>query len=242
MKRTALNHTKTKKLSRILKIPQYAAVGILECLWHAAANEAPCGDIGKLSDDDIALAIDWDREPKMLISALLEAGWLDVHKEYRLIVHDWPEHCEDTVDARVYRMGVTFADGSRPKGTKVGTRERKPINTVAPPAEVKPHIDSDFTPSEVAQAVIQDAQAGGMRALMTLTDTAKHLMGTGRSADQARKKMSDRWDEYKRSAERLKWTYSSIEKFFAGGMWDNPLAWPWRVAPPLSPDKRKVLA
>jgi hypothetical protein len=85
-----------------------------------------------------------------------------------------------------------------------------------------------FSPIEVAQAVIQEAQAGGRYALASLTDIAKGLMSAGIDADTARDKMLSRWNEYKQAAGKLKYTMGSIEKFFTGGLWDNPDAWPWQ--------------
>jgi hypothetical protein len=44
----------------------------------------------------------------MLISALLEAKWIDSDSTYRLIVHDWHEHCEDFVKKRLARLKLPF--------------------------------------------------------------------------------------------------------------------------------------
>ncbi len=97
MKRTSLHHTKTKKLARRLSIPHYAAVGILESLWHLTARETPAGNIGKLSNEDIALWIDWSEDPDRLIDVLVACEWLDRDTDARLVVHDWMEHCDDAV-------------------------------------------------------------------------------------------------------------------------------------------------
>jgi len=59
MKREAVGHTKMKRLCRRMDIPLWQAVGIMEMLWQVTAREAPRGDIGKLSDEDIALALDY---------------------------------------------------------------------------------------------------------------------------------------------------------------------------------------
>lgn len=224
----------------------YAAVGLLECLWHLTANEAPRGDIGKLSDDDIAMFVDWERDGAELVRALHDAGWLDHSTEHRLIIHDWPAHCDDSVDARVFRMGESYADGTPARGKKVGEKEKQSIAariTPKPRPEPEPArkiAGNDFTPSEVAMAIIQDAQAGGPRVLIALTDIAKSVMASGLTAEAARDKMLGRWNEYKQAATQMKWTYSGIEKFFAGGMWDKPEAWPWaqkeRAQPGYNPE------
>lgn len=98
-----MQHTKLKRLVRALKIPQYAAVGILESLWHLTAREAPEGNIGKLSNEDIATWIDWDGDSDALIYALVVSGWIDEDEYYRLMVHDWEEHADDATKMAMKR-------------------------------------------------------------------------------------------------------------------------------------------
>jgi hypothetical protein len=109
MKRSAMGHTKLKKLARKLNIPIYAAVGLLECLWHLTAREAPRGDIGRLCDEDICVGLDWDGDEAALIAALVEARWLDRSDVHRLIVHDWHDHADDATKKLVSRNGWTFS-------------------------------------------------------------------------------------------------------------------------------------
>src|SRR5262245_42760201 len=92
MKRGTIEHHKTASLAARLGIPRYAAVGILESLWHATSRYALRGDIGHLTDKEIAHHVAWDKEPQVLVRALVASGWLDRDKEHRLIVHDWADH------------------------------------------------------------------------------------------------------------------------------------------------------
>jgi hypothetical protein len=108
MKREALGSTKMKKLCKLLNLKLYMAIGILEGIWHLTAREAPQGDIGKLSNEDIALAIDYEGDVNQLVETLVECRWLDVSDEYRLVVHDWHEHAEDSVKKRLVRTGRPF--------------------------------------------------------------------------------------------------------------------------------------
>ena len=107
-KRQVIGHTKLKKLARKLNIPSYAALGILESLWHLTMREAPQGDIGKLSDEDIAVGIDWDGEDSALINALVECRWIDVSEEHRLVIHDWHEHADNSTKKNLSRNGQEF--------------------------------------------------------------------------------------------------------------------------------------
>jgi len=130
MKREALNHTKMKRLCRSLDIRPYEAVGIMESFWHLTAKEAPQGDIGKLSNQDIADAIGWEGSDEKFIESLVSARWVDQDPDVRLFVHDWPEHCEDSVHMRLARLGLLFANGTKPKMTRLSVAERKKAETV----------------------------------------------------------------------------------------------------------------
>ncbi len=125
MKREAITHTKMKRLCRRFDIPLWQGVGLLETLWHLTARETPRGNIGKLSDEDIALALDYRGDESKLIDALVETGWLDHHPTHRLIVHDWSEHADDAVHMRLARMRQFFADGRSPKITRLAGEERR---------------------------------------------------------------------------------------------------------------------
>ena len=127
MKRGTPEHPKTKALARRLSLPWPMAVGTLELLWHFTARYAPAGDIGRFPDEAIAAAVGWpeDRDPAELVRALCECGWLDQHPEHRLIIHDWPDHCEDAVHVFLARRGLTFACGKPPKTSKLSKSERR---------------------------------------------------------------------------------------------------------------------
>lgn len=125
MKREAISHTKMKRLCRRLDIPLWQGVGLLESIWHLTARETPRGDIGKLSDEDIALAIDYRGDETKLIEALVLAGWLDRDPVERLAVHDWDDHCEDSVHMRLVRARLFFVSGHAPKLTRLTGKERE---------------------------------------------------------------------------------------------------------------------
>lgn len=125
MKREALNHPKMLDFASRLDIPRAHAVGILTLLFDFTAAYAPQGDIGKHRDGAIARACDWMGCPVEFITALVESGWIDRDGVYRLIVHDWSEHCENWVKAKLLKMELGFAVSSTPesalKSTSVAT-------------------------------------------------------------------------------------------------------------------------
>ena len=95
--RRAHTSPKLKRMKHRLKVTQYEAVGILESLWHMTATQAPRGDIGKWSNEDIAAQLEWAGDEKVLIDALVACGWLDRDPEHRLLVHDWSVHADQNV-------------------------------------------------------------------------------------------------------------------------------------------------
>lgn len=97
MKRGTPGNPKLIDLARRLGVPRYAAVGILEMLWHYTAQYAPRGDIGRHGDETVlAEAVGWTGDPTELVLHLRGAGWLDLCR-HGLHVHDWPDHADQTV-------------------------------------------------------------------------------------------------------------------------------------------------
>lgn len=102
-----MNHSKMAALAKRIG-GKIIAVGVLESIWHLTAREAPHGDIGKLADDTIAEAIEWQKGPERLITALIDARWVDRHPRHRLVIHDWHIHCDDATRLAVKRSCRPF--------------------------------------------------------------------------------------------------------------------------------------
>lgn len=135
MKREAVHHSKMKRLCRKLNLETWQAVGLLESIWLLTARQTPCGNIGKLSDEDIAIAIDYHGDEQKMIGALVDSGWIDRNEQHRLIIHDWPDHAEDGVHMRIARAREFFiCQGPTgetvleiPKLSRFFSREREPL-------------------------------------------------------------------------------------------------------------------
>lgn len=113
MKANVQDHMKFKRLKRRLGKPQYQVVGVLESIWQLAGNSARAGDIGRFSDEDIALTIEWEGGAGELINALVDCGWLDrdpVENRFRLVVHDWSDHVPNYIRGGFKSAGKLFAD------------------------------------------------------------------------------------------------------------------------------------
>jgi len=122
--RGTLVHRKIRRLAIALKISPCYALGICEALWHVTAQHAPAGDIGRMSDSDIAMEMFYDEKSADLIVALVEVKLLDRNKDGLLIVHDWHLHSEDSVDNRLARAGKYYASGEQPRMTRLNILER----------------------------------------------------------------------------------------------------------------------
>lgn len=122
MKRGTIEHPKMKRLARTLGVHHLTAVGIMEAIWHWTAKYAPCGDIGKHSDEDIADGIGFSLDLSRLVPtaadfvrALVDCGWLDRDDAYRLIVHDWHQHADDAVKKAAERNKIALISRTKPR-------------------------------------------------------------------------------------------------------------------------------
>lgn len=108
MKTGTSNHPKTAMLANLLGIEKWGAVGVLNCLWEFACDYAPQGDIGKWTDEQIALGMGWARNSREFVQILLTSGWVDAHDdpEVRLVIHDWKDHAPKYIKDRLAKQGV----------------------------------------------------------------------------------------------------------------------------------------
>lgn len=123
MKRGTPRHPKVAALADLLSIELYAAVGLLELLWHFTAEYAPAGDIGRHTQKAIARAVHWRKNASTLIDGLVESRWLDREGE-ELFVHDWSSHADDATNLKLARARMRFYDGSIPNYKRLPSSER----------------------------------------------------------------------------------------------------------------------
>jgi hypothetical protein len=106
--RAVPDHPKFAELQARLSLPKYAALGLLESIWHFTGRYAPQGNIGKYSDQAIESWLGWNGEPGTVIPALTGAGWIDENADYRLITHDWHRHADNATRLALKRNQTTF--------------------------------------------------------------------------------------------------------------------------------------
>lgn len=97
------------------------AVGLLERVWHTAMSSAPRGDVGRITDAEIAEHCGWFLDPSALIEALLAGDWLHRDSRWRLVVHDWHEHAPRFCRGIASRNGgFATVDSDYMRATKSG--------------------------------------------------------------------------------------------------------------------------
>jgi hypothetical protein len=148
MKIATLEKLKFKNLQRRLRLPLWQAVGLLEALWKITCRNAPAGDIGRLTNDEIAAALEWSGDAGELIAALVETRWLDADAKHRLLVHDWAEECESWLHASFKKYGKQFATPSQSEPSQAAREsiDEPPVqptqehhSTLSPPYPTLPY-------------------------------------------------------------------------------------------------------
>lgn len=83
-------HPKLLRLCHRLKVAVPLAIGCLHLLWYWAMEYADeTGALGDLEPEELALICQWEGDPRDLVNALLEAGFLDRDEDGTLRVHNW---------------------------------------------------------------------------------------------------------------------------------------------------------
>lgn len=160
MKRQAHSSPKLAALTARLGLRKYQAVGLLEALWHFTATQAQRGDIGKWTDAQIAAAVDWEREPSELIQSLVDAGWIDRCLKHRLLIHDWADHADQTVQrspiVREHGFAVRSVSGGRNPSDSLASDASATSDDLAPDAST---TSDDLVPDASTTSGPLDSQS-----------------------------------------------------------------------------------
>jgi hypothetical protein len=93
-------HPKTKRLSRLAEISLPTAIGHLHLLWWWAIDYAQDGDLSKYEAGDIADAMNWSGDAKVIVEALVNSGFLDRESDAGLSIHDWHDYAGRLMEQR----------------------------------------------------------------------------------------------------------------------------------------------
>lgn len=84
-------HPKLYKLMEQLNMKRRDTLGLLGMFWSWSLKSAPSGDITEIPLRAIADATDWNKNPRVLLDALVKCHWIDKSEDGRLTIHDWDE-------------------------------------------------------------------------------------------------------------------------------------------------------
>jgi hypothetical protein len=175
-----VNKLKFLTLKRQLQLPLWQLVGLLETLWHVTLHNTPAGDIGRLTNGEIAAAMEYAGDADKLVEALVETRWIDKCKAHRLVIHDWHLHCPNHLKANFKKYGRRFvtecqgtSQGESP-GTVPGSLPGNVPRTV-PPSQAKPS-QSKPSSSSSSESASDPADAERSRQMMM---TMKNVSSCG---------------------------------------------------------------
>lgn len=150
---TLRTHKKLKAFCDDLKISRAAGIGHLHMLWWWALDNRENGDLSDLFERDIAIACDWDGNPKALLKTLKKHNWIT--KEGK--INAWMEYAGRLIKERErgrerrkskYSSKDESADASRDESKDEstdnhGTDPRLP-NQTKPNQTVRDNENHDF--------------------------------------------------------------------------------------------------
>lgn len=144
---------KFKRLKGRLKLSEWQVIGLLESLWMFTSKNAPAGDIGKCTDEDIAFGIEWDGEPSELVQVLVDTRWIDRHETHRLVIHDWFDHVPNWLKGNFKSHNKTFI------GQHSENREQVTRQPAKQPAEPTEQVAKQPAKQTAEQATEQPANS-----------------------------------------------------------------------------------
>lgn len=146
------SHRKTFELATLLGVDETYAAGHLIRLWTWALDNAPDGDLSKLSDRAIAYGAGWRHQTTLFVQALTDAGWLDGDRS----IHDWSEYAGRLVERRrldAERKREQRQSIGRPMdGSKTADRTAIGVRRTVPDPTVPDSTGQDRSPPNPPQA------------------------------------------------------------------------------------------
>jgi len=98
---SVFGHRKTRRMARRLKMPCVHVAGHLAAIWCWAMDKTADGFLPEITEGALEEAAEWEGKPGALVSAMKDAGYLDVDKASGVIViHDWQEYAGKLIQRR----------------------------------------------------------------------------------------------------------------------------------------------
>lgn len=166
-KRGTLEHPKTRRLGRALNLPAWAALGLLEALWHWVSRYCPEGLLTDEDIEDCADTIRFDGGGAGLAEVLESCGLLD-RQDGGWYVHDWHDHADETTKKALEKAGKRFANGSQSRRFTKKTEPPKQCEQFDSEAESEcEQFANDSQPPHEPNATAKPSLAKPNQALLT---------------------------------------------------------------------------
>jgi hypothetical protein len=144
--RGVLEHPKFAALQERLGLSKFETLGLLEGLWQFASRYTTAGNVGKYCNRELASWLQWKHDPDALVDALVDCRWLDRSDDYRLVVHDWHDWCDDFIHGQLARKRELFVNGAVPRTRRLNSSEKEAFKIAMDSGELRVLADK-CTPS-----------------------------------------------------------------------------------------------
>ena len=158
MKEGTKEKLKFKKLKHQLRLPEFQVVGILESIWMLGRTSAQEGNVGKYSNEEIAVFIEYHGDADELIEALVDCRWLDKDDQFRLVIHNWERHVPNYLRGAMKRHDKVFAD------------------EVIRARDQMPNVDSDDRPEDEVRTFVLTRDKGICQYCLGEAQTIDHVV------------------------------------------------------------------
>ena len=130
-------HRKTQKLKRRVGMQGIAS---LVFLWSQVAQNRPSGNLHGWTNEDIAIASQWEGNPDDFVAALIDIGFIDVNESGEKVIHEWAVHNGYASNAEMRSEAAKKNAAARWKN-KTPKQEECKGNATA----MQPHSDANAT-------------------------------------------------------------------------------------------------
>lgn len=164
-------HPKMYALSEALKIPDYAAIGIIMGVSLWGARNTKDGEITGIPPRAIADAIHWKKKPEILLQALVNCGFIDKTEDGRSFLHEFAEYGGKLEEARQKSSERVKAFRERKKGecndyvTVTEPLQKRTCNGY--PKEKEKEEEEENKKEEIEEKIYSAATAAAIKAYET---------------------------------------------------------------------------
>ena len=175
------SHRKTLAMADALDLPPVYVLGHMTALWLWCLDNAPDGDLSRLSARIIALAAQWPGDPKAFRDALVSVGFVD-ETEDTADLHDWLDYagrlCEHR-EKEKERSRIRRAAIKAEKEASQPTTSGRPLDDQRPTVGTVPNLTvPDRTGSTEVSNETSAAPAGNREQLQSSASDGKQPQET----------------------------------------------------------------